>query len=249
MALALVQALARAQDEPPVLVRKAQALFHYLDCAKSKFERLTVGLMNGVNAFSKLKPVLVSIVSYGILIYAVSFMAARFMIGIVLPLLDLAAGNYVFEALRGGLNKRVLHGLPVLNGLLGLLMGFSIMLGWINIIVNINVYSRHSRINPNEMSALYRRSKMIRELPKCKYGSLTRRSDDVNMNDSSNSCAICLGCIVEEEEVRILPNCRHYFHIPCIDRWLLPCTVNNSSCPLCRATIIISNGLHSSQAQ
>lgn len=259
MALALLQALvrlrAREQDqEPPILVRKVEALFHYLDCLKGKFQRLAVGLMNGANAFSKLNPTLVLIVIYGILIYAVVFMASRFMMWIVMPLLDLAAGNYVFETLTGGLNKRFRRGFPVLNGLLGLLMGFSILLGWINIIVNINAYNRHCRIDSNEMTTLYRRSKMIRALPKGNYSSLRRISElDVNRNDSdsdssSSSCAICLGCIGEEEQVRILPNCRHYFHIPCIDRWLLPCTVNNSSCPLCRATVI-SNGLHSSEAQ
>jgi len=252
MALALVLALARAREEPPLSVLKVQALFYYLDRAKSKFERLAVGMMTWVNAFSKLNPALASMVIFGIVIYA-ACMCARFLMWIVMVLLDFAVGTQIFEALidlMEGLNKRVLSALPGLNGILGLLMVFSIVLGWLNITTNIIVNSRLSRINSNKMSTiLYHRSKMIGALPKGKYGHLRRSDDDLNGNDSSaSSCAICLGCFGEEDGIRILPNCRHYFHISCIDRWLLPCTVNNSSCPLCRATII-SSGLQSSEVQ
>jgi len=249
MALALVLALlrARAQEEHPLTVVKVQALFHYLDCAKSKIERLTVGMMNGVSAFSKLNSALAAMVIYGIVIYAFCMSA---MMWILIALLDLVAWNHVFKALihfMEGLNERLLPAiLPGLNGLLGLLVGFSLLLGCLNITVNIQVNGTSSRIHSNKMSPiLSRRSKIIGALQECKYGCLRRRSDGVNRNDSS-SCAICLGFIGEEDGVRILPNCRHYFHISCIDRWLLPCTVNNSSCPLCRSAVI---GLHSSPAE
>jgi len=242
--LVLVLAQARAREEhPPLTVVKVQALFHYLDCAKRKFERLAVGMMNGVNAFSTLNPAFALMVICGIVIYAFS-LTARFMMWIVMAFFHLAARNHVFKALihlTEGLNNRLLPSFPGLNGL-GLLVGFSILLGCVHVTINvISVNPRRSRNNPKHIGAiLSRRSKMIGALPKTKYGCLRRRSDDANRNDS---CAICLGCIGEEDGVRILPNCRHYFHISCIDCWLLPCTINNSSCPLCRTTVI---GHHSS---
>jgi len=227
--------------ESPLSVRKVQTLFHFLDSAKGKFERLTVRMLNGVRAFFKLNPALALIATYALCT------GAGFILWIAMGFLDLAAGTSVLEAaihVMEGLNEHVLPALQLLNGVLALLVGSFILLGRIHI--NINVNSNRSRPNPNKMSTLSCRSKMIGALPKGKYGCL-RRSDDANRNDSSSSsCAICLGCIGEEDGVRILPNCRHYFHISCIDRWLLPCTVNNSSCPLCRATVI---GLHSSQAK
>lgn len=44
-------------------------------------------------------------------------------------------------------------------------------------------------------------------------------------------CAVCLSEFKEEENLRLMPNCEHAFHIPCIDEWLK----SHSSCPLCRA--------------
>jgi len=225
-----------ALSEPSLSVRKVQALFHFLESVKSKFQRLTVRMLNGVRAFSKLNPLLGSIAIYALC------MGSGFILWIAMSFLDLAVGTHVLETLiivMEGLNEHVLPALQLLNGLLALLVGFSILLSILltRIDTIITVNSNLSGINPyTTTSTLSRRSKMIKELPKCKYGCL-RRSGDVNRNDSS-SCAICLGCIGEEDGVRILPNCRHYFHISCIDQWLLPCTVNNSACPLCRATVI-----------
>ncbi|KAJ8534559.1 hypothetical protein K7X08_016287 [Anisodus acutangulus] len=43
-------------------------------------------------------------------------------------------------------------------------------------------------------------------------------------------CSICL-CIIEDGElVRILPNCKHNFHVECIDKWFN----FHSTCPICR---------------
>jgi len=217
------------------LPESLQALFHFLDSAKSRLENLTVCAINGIRAFSKLNPAWASIAIYALCT------GAGFMMWIAMAFLDLAAGTRVLDAAMNGmdgLNEHVLPALQLLNGLLALFVGISILLG--RITININVNSNRSRI-------LSQRSKMIRALPKAKYGSLRRKSDDLNRNcSSSSSCAICLGCIGEEDGVRILPNCRHYFHISCIDRWLFPSTVNNSSCPLCRATVIT---LNTSQAE
>ncbi|XP_020230541.1 NEP1-interacting protein-like 1 [Cajanus cajan] len=43
-------------------------------------------------------------------------------------------------------------------------------------------------------------------------------------------CSICLQDFEDEEFVKKLPKCGHYFHLACIDKWL----VQQGSCPMCR---------------
>ncbi|CAL0322582.1 unnamed protein product [Lupinus luteus] len=45
-----------------------------------------------------------------------------------------------------------------------------------------------------------------------------------------DECAVCLSVLENEETVRLLPNCKHTFHIDCIDTWL----ASHSTCPICR---------------
>ncbi|KAK1412132.1 hypothetical protein QVD17_33131 [Tagetes erecta] len=45
------------------------------------------------------------------------------------------------------------------------------------------------------------------------------------------TCAVCLGEFEENDEVRIMPECEHVFHVSCIDMWLF----SHDNCPLCRA--------------
>ncbi|KAI3810288.1 hypothetical protein L1987_19899 [Smallanthus sonchifolius] len=47
-------------------------------------------------------------------------------------------------------------------------------------------------------------------------------------------CSVCLTEFEEEDTLRILPNCKHAFHMPCIDTWLR----SHTNCPLCRAGIV-----------
>ncbi|XVF07787.1 hypothetical protein REPUB_Repub06bG0169800 [Reevesia pubescens] len=49
-------------------------------------------------------------------------------------------------------------------------------------------------------------------------------------------CVVCLGELEEGDAVRLLPNCRHVFHVPCIDNWFLA----QSSCPLCRTLVAVT---------
>ncbi|KAK6777341.1 hypothetical protein RDI58_024058 [Solanum bulbocastanum] len=43
-------------------------------------------------------------------------------------------------------------------------------------------------------------------------------------------CSICLFDYKEAEMLRMLPECKHYFHVMCIYAWLKL----NASCPVCR---------------
>ncbi|KAL6326386.1 hypothetical protein AAG906_008248 [Vitis piasezkii] len=50
---------------------------------------------------------------------------------------------------------------------------------------------------------------------------------------SIEDCCICLGIFQEGDKVKILPQCHHYYHSECVDRWL----GTHTSCPLCRASV------------
>ncbi|XP_071731971.1 RING-H2 finger protein ATL60-like [Rutidosis leptorrhynchoides] len=43
-------------------------------------------------------------------------------------------------------------------------------------------------------------------------------------------CAVCLSELVEGAKARILPKCKHGFHVKCIDMWFY----SHSTCPICR---------------
>ncbi|XP_006294928.2 RING-H2 finger protein ATL67 [Capsella rubella] len=44
------------------------------------------------------------------------------------------------------------------------------------------------------------------------------------------TCSICLCEYKEAEMLRMMPECKHYFHLCCLDAWLKL----NGSCPVCR---------------
>ncbi|GAU36069.1 hypothetical protein TSUD_320320 [Trifolium subterraneum] len=52
-------------------------------------------------------------------------------------------------------------------------------------------------------------------------------------NLNSSECAVCLSEFESGETGRVLPKCKHSFHIECIDMWFH----SHSTCPLCRATV------------
>ncbi|XP_074283763.1 uncharacterized protein LOC141608298 [Silene latifolia] len=53
-----------------------------------------------------------------------------------------------------------------------------------------------------------------------------------------SDCSICLSEFQEGETLRLLPKCKHAFHIDCIDTWLR----SHINCPVCRASIVINPG-------
>lgn len=65
----------------------------------------------------------------------------------------------------------------------------------------------------------------LRQIPVAVYGA--------GVDIPATDCPICLGEFMDGEKVRVLPECRHGFHVRCIDMWL----VSHSSCPTCRRSL------------
>lgn len=57
----------------------------------------------------------------------------------------------------------------------------------------------------------------------------------IREEEEQGCCAICLGELVEGEELRVLPRCNHAFHVACIDTWLGA----HASCPSCRTAVMV----------
>lgn len=65
---------------------------------------------------------------------------------------------------------------------------------------------------------------LLQKIPIEKYQNLTEKS--------SQECLICLNAFEYDENVKIF-SCKHYFHVTCVDQWLL----RERSCPLCRKPV------------
>lgn len=70
------------------------------------------------------------------------------------------------------------------------------------------------------------KKKVLRSLPKLSFAA--------EHAPKLSECAICLTEFVGGDEIRILPQCGHGFHVGCIDTWL----GSHSSCPSCRQILV-----------
>ncbi|OIV97856.1 hypothetical protein TanjilG_12613 [Lupinus angustifolius] len=64
---------------------------------------------------------------------------------------------------------------------------------------------------------------VIESLPIFRFGSLMGQKEGLD-------CAVCLTKFEATEVLRLLPKCKHAFHVECVDTWLDA----HSTCPLCR---------------
>lgn len=74
------------------------------------------------------------------------------------------------------------------------------------------------------------KKKVLHSLPTLSYGSAVSRR-------FAADCAICLAEFVKGDELRVLPQCGHGFHVQCVDTWL----GSHSSCPSCRKILVVSD--------
>ncbi|KAK3232186.1 hypothetical protein Dsin_004067, partial [Dipteronia sinensis] len=73
------------------------------------------------------------------------------------------------------------------------------------------------------------KSTVSREFGNNLLTNLTRECD--------STCSICLREFEDDEDIRVLPECEHHYHVDCIDEWLC----SQSSCPICRANTPIQH--------
>ncbi|MCD7447889.1 RING-H2 finger protein atl80 [Datura stramonium] len=95
--------------------------------------------------------------------------------------------------------------------------------GWIRRIAVGN-----SALPPSPPANKGLKKKVLKSLPKFRY-TLERSA-------KFSECAICLTEFVVGDEIRVLPQCGHGFHVGCIDTWL----GSHSSCPSCRQIPVVS---------
>lgn len=85
-----------------------------------------------------------------------------------------------------------------------------------------NLSSRFSGLNKTE----------IESLPFFRFSALKGSKQGLE-------CSVCLSKFEDVEILRLLPKCRHAFHIECIDQWL----EEHATCPLCRNRVNIEEDL------
>ncbi|CAJ1901377.1 unnamed protein product [Sphenostylis stenocarpa] len=72
----------------------------------------------------------------------------------------------------------------------------------------------------------------IREIPTLQF-----TKGEVEKNQSVFGCVVCLTEFQDHDMLKVLPICKHAFHLHCIDIWLQ----TNANCPLCRSSILSGN--------
>ncbi|XP_010241648.1 PREDICTED: RING-H2 finger protein ATL3-like [Nelumbo nucifera] len=89
--------------------------------------------------------------------------------------------------------------------------------------------SQHTHQEQEHQVATGVEEKVLQSIPVLTYSSKQSGS----FLPDQTECAICLVQLEEGDIVRWLPNCRHAFHLRCIDQWF----ASHANCPLCRSPI------------
>lgn len=71
-------------------------------------------------------------------------------------------------------------------------------------------------------------SSVLKSLPVYTFSSVSRTA-----GEAPSECAVCLSEFEDGEAARLLPKCKHSFHVECIDMWFH----SHSTCPLCRSPV------------
>lgn len=133
---------------------------------------------------------------------------------------------------------------PLLVGVLGVVSGAII-------VAIIHCMLVNCRSGPNELTTSPARPPDMHRSPRVRIDRDSTASSSFTTTSASSSsgsstllavhkytkefkegtCAVCLGEFEENDEVKIMPECAHIFHVTCIDMWLF----SHGNCPLCRA--------------
>ncbi|XP_065858592.1 RING-H2 finger protein ATL20-like [Euphorbia lathyris] len=144
-------------------------------------------------------------------------------------------GSTVCHQPSRGLSRSGKYG--ILIGAIGIPLLLSIIVLGFYLCGKLTIYSRnrHSSVafpHPPFMPTTGLDGASIELYPKTILGE-SRRLPKPN----DNICPICLSEYQPKETLRTIPECNHYFHVECIDGWL----IKNSACPLCRNSPDISS--------
>lgn len=74
------------------------------------------------------------------------------------------------------------------------------------------------------------------------YSEVTMANQKSDIVVKGSGCSICLADYKATDVIRLLPECRHLFHVKCIDKWLKA----HPSCPVCRNSPL-AGMIHSAQ--
>ncbi|XP_058085743.1 RING-H2 finger protein ATL70-like [Magnolia sinica] len=64
------------------------------------------------------------------------------------------------------------------------------------------------------------------------YPTLLYSHAKIHNKDTTSCCSICLADYKDKDMLRLLPDCRHIFHVKCVDTWLRL----HPTCPVCRTS-------------
>ncbi|XVE76349.1 hypothetical protein DITRI_Ditri12bG0165100 [Diplodiscus trichospermus] len=121
---------------------------------------------------------------------------------------------------------------PFLVGLLGVIAG-AFMIATYHLVYSVCNCYRRQMIETASRSQSVQHNQRERPVDRSGSASTPRLIPIFKYSKDCNEdmCAVCLGDFKEGEQIRVLPDCLHIFHVACIDTWLNL----HSSCPLCRA--------------
>lgn len=91
-----------------------------------------------------------------------------------------------------------------------------------------------------------RSQQIIDRLPIVKYRSTRTAAITTTSTSDATMCIICQFGFEEDEDIKLMPNCTHSYHVQCIDVWLQ----DNDVCPTCKVSILTQDAttvtIHSS---
>ncbi|KAK6779303.1 hypothetical protein RDI58_021487 [Solanum bulbocastanum] len=129
---------------------------------------------------------------------------------------------------------------PVIVGLLGIIAGAIIVVIIHFIIVSWCKNTSPDPLDQNTTIPVSQSQNHSRPRAQQETSSSTSTSNSMvqliilsryNKDTKEDMCSICLAEFLEGDEVRVLSQCMHIFHVPCINVWLH----SHRNCPLCRA--------------